>query len=155
MKNYMDRLERIMREDFGGGGSKNATKQQSRLFMPFALMISEAHAETNWMAILLGGAIGGAVGYFAGPMLGLSPMMGGVIGAGLGALAGWYFFSGDKCPAKGSQECCNVGGVTSMVDCCAKSKGTLVTVPSGGVCGQIQDQPRPASGVGGVPTGTR
>lgn len=73
-------------------------------------LIPEAHAFLNMnktTTSLLGIALGGAIGYFAGDRMG-NPALGMVAGAGLGGLAGYFLGSEDKAVCNGNcQVSCN------------------------------------------------
>ncbi|MBX2996425.1 MAG: hypothetical protein KF681_16505 [Bdellovibrionaceae bacterium] len=145
VKGLVSRIESILTEDYGARPKTAAASL-------FSLMIPQAQAQTDWMPLLLGGAVGAAGGYWLGGTTGA--LLGGV----LGAAVGYFFFSGNKCSGP---ECCWTGGTTStsyVVGCCADLKATKITPPT--ICTQATATPAqviqyntPASG-STLPTGT-
>ncbi|MFN7728497.1 MAG: hypothetical protein ACK5P7_05020 [Bdellovibrio sp.] len=139
VKGLVSKIEKILTEDYG--------KPKSAAAGLFNLLVPQAHAQIDWMPLLLGGALGAAGGYFLGGTTGA------LLGGALGAAVGYFFFSGNKCGK--TPECCWDGGNTAdsyKSGCCSKLKATPVTPVS--VCVQATASPAPIINYNSPPAGS-
>lgn len=135
----------------------------AKLSIPFALFLPKAHADIDWMPLLLGAGLGAAGGYFLSSTFGVSSMTGALVGGALGLGAGllWNYFKNKKCsktvqccwaggtsiPAWGkSGECCTDKNLSQVQDSACQSPTSTTTTTPASTTGNLLSDPTKSSG---------